>query len=87
MGGTLDHFGPLWADFGITFRCMRLALVPLSLIFRKHSFFVWILVVLYNYLLDLMLLGVHFGATYEHFGGTLVPLWGDFGHMAVEWQV
>ncbi len=29
-----------------------------------------------------MLLGVHFGVTLEHFGGTLVLLWGDFGHIA-----
>ena len=43
--------------------------------------------ILYSYLLNLMLLGVHFEVTLEHFGGTLVPLWGDFGHMAVEWQV
>ena len=27
------------------------------------------------------------GAFWGDFGGTLVPLWGDFGHMAVEWQV
>ena len=43
--------------------------------------------ILYSYLLNLMLLGVHFGVTLEHFGGTLVPLGGDSGHMAVEWQV
>ena len=29
----------------------------------------------------------HFGVTLEHFGRTLVQLWGDFGHIAVEWQV
>ena len=36
---------------------------------------------LYSYLFNLILLGLHFGATLEHFRGTLVPLWGDFGHM------
>ena len=29
-----------------------------------------------------MLLGVHFGATLEHFGGTLVPLWAYGRRMA-----
>ena len=43
--------------------------------------------ILYSYLLNLVILGGHFGVTLEHFGGTSVPLWGDFGHMAVEWQV
>mgnify|MGYP003335977923 FL=1 len=43
--------------------------------------------ILYSYLLNLMLLGVYFGVTLEHFGSTLVPLGGDSGHMAVEWQV
>ena len=28
-----------------------------------------------------------FGVTLEHFGGILVTFWGDFGHVAVEWQV
>ena len=30
--------------------------------------------IFYSYLLNLMLLGVHFGVTLEHFGGILVPL-------------
>ena len=43
--------------------------------------------ILYSYLINLMLLEVHFGVTLEQIGDTLVPLWVDFGHMAVEWQV
>ena len=94
LGALSGHFwhlrtslGALWADFGVTYGCMRLALVPLSLIFRKCTFFVRILKISFSNLLNLMLLGVHLGATLEHFGGTLVLFWGDFGHMAVKWQV
>ena len=66
---------------------MRAALVSLLPIFEKHSFPFRILMILYSFLLNLELLGGHFGVTLEHFGRTLVQLWGDFGHIAVEWQV
>ena len=36
LGVTLHDFRTLWADFGVTFRCIMLALVPLSLISRKY---------------------------------------------------
>ena len=87
MGSLEGHFGTLVAYFGVTFGCMRAALVSLLPIFRKHSFSQRILMILYSCLLNLVLLGGHFGVALEHFGGTLVPLLGDFGHIAVEWQV
>ena len=82
MGVTLDDFETLWAHFGVTFGCVRVALVPLSPIFRKQSFS--LLHICWH---TLVLLGGHFGVTLEHFGRTLVQLWGDFGHIAFEWQV
>ena len=98
LGGTLGslggQFGALWGHlgltldhFGVTFGCMKVALVPLSLIFRKYTFSQRILMILHINWHTLILLVEHFGVTLEHFGGTLVQLWGDFGHVAVEWQV
>ena len=87
FGALGGHFGTLWADFGVTFGCMKVALVPLSLIFRKYTFSQRILMILHINWHTLILLVEHFGVTLEHFGGTLVQLWGDFGHVAVEWQV
>ena len=87
LGSLQGHFGTLVVYFGVTFGCMRAALVSLLPIFGKHSFSKWILMILYRCLLNLALLGGHFGVTLEHFGVILVPLRGDFGHIAVEWQV
>ena len=38
FGALGGRFGPLLAHFGVTFGCMRVALVPLSLILRKYTF-------------------------------------------------
>ena len=68
----LDDFGTLWAHFGVTFGCMRVALVPLAPFFRKQFIF------LMNFN-EFTYLLAHVDTTWGAFWGDFGALWTYFG--------